>query len=93
MVDSCKNMKKRIFLPVLALLALTAVSCGKERHCKCFNDNEGENQYLQVMVVDRAMKCEDITEMAFEEKYVTEDGTHSLHRIEVHNVTCRELND
>ena len=45
---------------------------------------------LPVMVVDHSMSCSDITEMALEEKYVTEDGTHSLRRIEVHKVTCRD---
>ena len=85
-------MKKKIMLPVLALLALAAAGCGKERHCKCFNEGE-DNLHLQVMVIDHAMKCDDIKEMAVEVKYVTEDGAHSLQRTEVHNVSCRELND
>lgn len=85
-------MKKKILLPAVALLALAATGCAKERHCKCFSEGQ-DNQHLQVMVIDRAMKCDDIKEMAFEVKYVTEDGAHSLQRTEVHNVSCRELND
>lgn len=85
-------MKKRIVMPALALVALMAVGCGKERHCKCFSEGV-DDQRLQVMVIDRSMKCSDIKQMAFEEKYVTEDGTHSLRHTEVHNVTCRELSD
>jgi len=82
-------MKKTAILPALAMLALLATSCGKERNCECTVEDLTTN-YNPTLVVDNSMRCEDITEMAIEEKYVTEDGTHSLHRTEVHKVSCHE---
>lgn len=82
-------MKTRLILPALALLALAATGCGKERNCECTVEDATYN-YNPLIVVDHSMKCSDITEMALEEKYVTDDGTHSLHRTEVHQVSCHE---
>ena len=82
-------MKKNILLPAVALLALLAVGCSKERNCECTVEDLVTN-YNPLMIVDNGMKCSDITEMAIEEKYVTEDGVHSLRRVEVHKVSCRE---
>lgn len=82
-------MKKIIILPALALVTLLATGCGKERNCECTFEGMTSN-YNPVVVVDNGMKCNDIKEIAVEEKYVTEDGTHSLHRTEVHKVNCRE---
>lgn len=82
-------MKTRLILPALALLALVATGCGKERNCECTVEDATYN-YNPLIVVDHSMKCSDITEMALEEKYVTDDGTHSLHRTEVHQVSCHE---
>ncbi len=79
---------KRLF-PVLALLALTAVGCGKQRNCECVVDGGGYN-YNPILVVDDGIKCDDITEMSIEEKYVADDGTQSLRRVEVHQVHCHE---
>lgn len=85
-------MKNRKYLrlgAVATLMALAFVGCNKERNCECTIEDENYN-YNPVMVVDHSMSCSDITEMALEEKYVTEDGTHSLRRIEVHKVSCRD---
>ena len=82
-------MKKRLLLPAVALLALTIASCGKDRNCECVVE-DGNYNYNPLMIVDHSMKCSDITEMALEEKYITEDGTHSLQRTEVHKVSCHE---
>ena len=82
-------MKKIIILPALALVTLLATGCGKERNCECTLEDATVN-YNPVIVVDNGMKCNDIKEIAVEEKYVTEDGIHSLRRTEVHKVNCRE---
>lgn len=81
-------MKKRILIPV-AIFALMLAGCSKQRYCKCTLDSVVES-HEPVMVVDGGMRCSDITEMAVEVKYTTDDGTHSLQRTEVHKVTCRE---
>lgn len=83
-------MKKTAILPILALTALLATGCGKERNCECTVEDLATN-YNPTLVIDNGMKCSDITEMAIEEKYVDSlSGAHLLHRIEVHKVTCRE---
>lgn len=82
-------MKKNIIMSALALLTLLAVGCGKQRNCECYIDNISAD-HNPILVIDNGMKCSDITEMAIEEKYVTEDGTHSLRRTEVHPVSCHE---
>lgn len=82
-------MKQRILLPALAFLALLATGCGKQRNCECLVDGVSAS-HNPVLVVDNGIKCSDITEMAIEEKYVTDDGTHSLRRTEVHSVSCHE---
>lgn len=81
-------MKKKYTLIIFAL-ALTAVGCGKRVNCECIVDDIPQ-LYNPVLIVDNGIKCSDITEMALEEKYVTDDGTHSLRRTEVHKVTCHE---
>lgn len=82
-------MKKKVLLSAMALMALIAVGCGKQRNCECVVEDLVTN-YNPVMVIDNGMKCSDLTEMAIEEKYVTDDGTHSLRRVEVHKVSCHE---
>lgn len=82
-------MKKKVILPALALLALVAAGCSKERRCECILDDASVS-HNPILVIDNGMRCSDISEMAIEEKYVTDDGTHSLRRIEVHSVKCHE---
>ena len=82
-------MKKKAILPIIVMTALAVAGCGKARNCECYVDDVSV-AHNPVMVVDNGIKCSDITEMAIEEKYVTEDGTHSLHRTEVHPVKCHE---
>ena len=84
---------KKILLTAGAVALLLFASCNKERQCKCsYNDGNDDNS-LRFMYVDHGMKCENITEMS-EEVHITDSTTtpptHSLRRIEVHKVTCRE---
>jgi len=82
-------MTKKILLPFVAALALLATGCAKERQCKC-EATDVANDNLKVFTVDKGLKCESITVMGFEEKYVTEGGEHSLRRTEMHPVKCRD---
>ena len=84
-------MKRKIMIVAgVALMTLLAASCNKERQCKCVTTDVPDNGLLKIMFVDNGLKCEDITEMAFEEHIVTEDGHHSLTRTDVHTVSCRD---
>lgn len=85
-------MKKILLTAGVAALLLLA-SCSKERQCKCtYTEVENDNS-LRFMYVDYGMKCENITEMS-EEIHITDSTTtppsHSLRRIEVHKVSCRD---
>lgn len=86
-----KAMKKILFIMAAAMVMLAG--CNKERQCKCtYNDVEDDNS-LRFIYVDGGMKCESITELA-EEKHITDSNstppTHSLTRVDIHKVTCRE---
>lgn len=81
-------MKNKILLPALALGALLAAGCSKEHQCEC-SDPKTPTLLKTILVVDEQMKCEDITEMGYEEKYTTESGEHSLRRT-MHKVKCRD---
>ena len=80
-------MKKRYWFLGLILLVLTG--CAKDRQCRCVY-TEGDDDRLKVFFVDPAIHCEDITEMAVEEK-VTIDGEHTLQRTDYHSVRCRDF--
>ena len=82
-----KVVKKRYWFLGLMLLALTG--CVKDRQCRCVYTDGSDDGRLKVFFVDPAIHCEDITEMAFEEK-ITEDGVHTLHRTDTRPVKCRE---
>lgn len=84
-------MKRKIMIVAgVALMTLLAAACNKERQCKCVTTDVPDNGLLKIMFVDNGMKCENITEMAFEEHIVTEDGQHSLTRTDIHTVSCRD---
>lgn len=80
---------KKIVLTFVAALALLAVGCSKEHQCKCVTTDVEDDGLLKYFVVDGSISCDDITEMAFEEHISVEGGT-SLHRVEVHKVSCRD---
>ena len=84
-------MKKILFIVAAAMVMLTA--CSKERQCKCSYTGEDDDNSLRFLYVDGSMKCESITEIA-EEKHITDSTAtpprHSLTRVEVHKVSCRE---
>lgn len=85
------NMKRKILIAAgAALLMVLAAACNKERQCKCITTDIPDDGLLKVMVVDNGLKCESITEMAFEQHVVTDEGHHSLTRTEVHQVSCRD---
>lgn len=81
-------MAKKL-LPIAALAVLTLCSCAKERQCKCTTTDAPDDGLLKVLVVDHSMKCDNIKEMGFEHKVVTEDG-QTLERYEMHTVSCRD---
>lgn len=86
-------MKKRV-LPVIGVaLLLLCTACNKERQCKCVATDGSDGGLLHIMVVDRAMSCESINEMAIEHKIVSEDGTQTLTRTEVRQVKCRDYDE
>ena len=85
-------MKKRYLL--LAVLALLAVACNKEHQCKCekVDAPDDVSELNMVFVLDGAISCDNITEMAFEEHVSVEGGT-TLRRVDVHKVKCRDYGD
>lgn len=84
-------MKKILLIAAAAMLVLSA--CNKERQCKCAYTGVEDDNSLRFIYVDGSMKCESITEIA-EEKHITDSTTtppsHSLSRVEMHKVSCRE---
>ena len=88
------RLMKKFFTTLAAVAMLAAVwGCNKEHQCKCvWTDESDDNEQLKVFVIDGGLDCDDITEMAFEEKYVTDDGI-SLHHVDVHKVKCRPYGD
>ena len=84
--------KKILPIAILALIVLT--SCGKQRQCKCVTTDIPDNGLLKVLVVDNQIKCEDITEMGFEQKIVDSvTGQQTLSRYEMHTVSCRDYDE
>ena len=81
---------KKILLPALLLCAVVFASCGKERQCKCVTTDVPDDGLLKILVVDHSMSCDDIKLMGIEKKSTTTDGTQSLVREEMHEVSCRE---
>lgn len=84
-------MKKVLTLTAVALLMLCA-SCSKERQCKCVTTDVPDDGVLKILVVDRQMKCDNITEMGFEQKIVDDNG-QTLQRIDMHTVSCRDWDE
>ena len=79
-----------MIIPAFAAIALMATACAdKEHQCKCVPE-DGDDSRLEILFVGSGVKCEDITETAFEERYVADDGSHSLRRYDVHKVKCRD---
>lgn len=85
-------MKKIILLPVLAVLSLAAVSCGKEKQCICYYEDV-ESHYEKTIFVGPGLECSDITEVALEERVTTEEGAHTLQRTDVHVAHCRDAHN
>lgn len=89
-------MKKNVLVGVIGLAGLVGLmglsSCSKEHQCKCVTTDVQDDGLLKYFVVEGSISCEDITEMSFEEHISVEGGT-SLHRVEVHKVSCRSYGD
>lgn len=84
--------KKAIYL--VAALCLVFVACGKEHQCKCTTTDIPDDGLLKLLTIDGGMDCEDIHTMGFEVHYVdSTDGSHSLMRTEMHDVSCRDYAD
>lgn len=69
-------------------MLLSLAGCAKEHQCKC-EATESSSSEQRILTVDGQMKCESITEMGFEVKYVTEGGEHSVRRVDMQKVSCR----
>lgn len=84
-------MKKKVFAILLAAGALCLASCGKEHQCKCVTTDVPDDGLLKIMNIDGGLDCEDIHVMGFE-VHTTDsvDGSHSLARTEMHDVSCRD---
>lgn len=83
---------KKILFTLAAAVLLTLCSCSKERQCKCVTTDVPDDGRLKIMVVDRGLKCESITEMGFEQKIVDENG-QTLQRVDMHTVSCRDWDE
>lgn len=79
---------KKIIMTLAVFAALLVAGCAKEHQCKCETAEAG-NASQRILTIDGQMKCESITELGVEEKYVTADGVHSLRRTEMQKVNCR----
>lgn len=79
-------------LPLAAIVLLTFCSCSKERQCKCVTTDVPDDGLLKILVVDRQMKCDAISEMGFEELTVGDNG-QTLHRVDMHTVSCRDWDE
>ena len=83
---------------VLSVLAVASVmmlvGCSKEHQCKCekVDAPDDVSELNMVFVLDGAISCDKITEMAFEEHVSVEGGT-TLRRVDVHKVKCRDYGD
>lgn len=86
-------MKKRVLSVLGVAMLLLCTACNKERQCKCVATDGSDDGLLHILVVDRAMSCESINEMAIEQKVVSEDGTQTLIRTDVRQVKCRDYNE
>lgn len=90
-------MKKKLLTLCILAVVVALAGCAKDRQCKCVTTDVPDDGKPKILVVDAAMRCSDITQMGFEEKYVdTTDITHpshSLRRTEVHQVSCRDYNE
>ena len=62
--------------------------------CKCekVDAPDDVSELNMVFVLDGAISCDNITEMAFEEHVSVEGGT-TLRRVDVHKVKCRDYGD
>lgn len=83
-------MKKILFIAAAAL-ALTLVSCSKERQCQCVTTDIVDDGTLKLLTIDGGMSCDAITVMGFEEhRQDPDNGQHILTHTEMHSVKCRE---
>ena len=83
---------KKILFTLAATVLLTLCSCSKERQCKCVTTDVPDDGRLKILVVDRSLKCESITEMGFEVMAPGEQG-QTLERVDMHTVSCRDWDE
>jgi len=84
-------MKNRryILMAAAALVAVLSAGCVKEHQCECTDSDAMNPEHQTILTVDAGMKCESITEMGKEVK-VVENNRHTLHRVGMRKVTCRD---
>lgn len=86
-------MKKiRLIVPAMAVLALLAASCGKEKQCLCYYEDV-DSYYEKTIFVGPGLDCEDISEVSFEERVTTDEGVHTLERYDEHIAHCRDAHN
>ena len=79
---------------VLSVLAVASVmmlvGCSKEHQCKCekVDAPDDVSELNMVFVLDGAISCDNITEMA-----LSVEGGTTLRRVDVHKVKCRDYGD
>ena len=83
---------KKSLLAIAAIAAFALSACSEKEHqCKCVPE-DGDDTHLEILFVGPSINCKDITETAFEVRYTTDDGHHSLRRTEIHKGNCRDYN-
>lgn len=89
-------MKRRVWMlaGMVALMTVVAAGCSKEHQCKCVTTDVPDNGFVKLLTVGGGLDCESITELAVERPAVDSvTQAHTLERVEVHTVTCREYGD
>ena len=71
---------------LLAACVLTLTSCQKERTCKC--EPRSQKEKLQLVTVDRSMKCDAILRLYKERKTDDASGKQTLERYDPVPVSC-----
>lgn len=85
-------MKKRIIPAIVVFACLIAAGCGKEKQCICYYDNV-DAYYEKYIFVGPGLNCSDISEVSYENRVTTEEGSHTLQRSDIHQVHCRDAHN
>lgn len=75
-----EQMKKIIIIAAALMIVLSAISCSKERKCRCVSPTSADTVYF---TVKSSTKCTKVTAMGMEVRNT--DGSYSN---TLHNVDC-----